>query len=594
MTLEDKLERELEELGSTIRPNEKLVNAVMSRIEEQGSAKHRGQALLIRRIIMNRFTKLAAAAAIITGIVIWAQMGGPVIPKAYALQQSLDAYNSILWLHVKSSSDDKYGYSDTWLQYDEQGDVVRMRFQNPHLGDSIGSMVVVNNYDKSQVWLSKFNLHITGYGKTDPAFGFDVSTIEPRYLLERLYQQAEQGEIIFDINEPAQKNEPIAVTITYPEDNRSHEYKKVLYVDQATKLVTSIEKFKFENGTYQHKKTLEFFDYNQQIDPMMFSLDGEVSDNAMVIEMPEDAEAGLLQGNMTDEEITVEVIRQFFEAIIAKDYDKAGLLFLGAPGFMIEQTFMGANVLEITDIGQPYPDPDPDSDAMFCSCKALAEVNGELYEVDNKWMKVQRFDKDSGRWMLAGNWATVNPASGKITISKDNVNLDSVTYSGLEPGEFLRKWLVLGWLPYYSREDINVFSKEGQRYSFDTDKVDFLNFTPSINIDGKDYDWAVLESEYNIVDLTQINEEKNDFQLAYLWAQIDMPEETKATLGIGSDDGVKVWLNGELVHENWLYRGVVTDNDRVPVTFKKGKNQLVLKVQNAMGPWGFCCRLLPE
>jgi hypothetical protein len=65
-------------------------------------------------------------------------------------------------------------------------------------------------------------------------------------------------------------------------------------------------------------------------------------------------------------------------------------------------------------------------------------------------------------------------------------------------------------------------------------------------------------------------------------------------LGIGSDDGVKVWLNGELVHENWLHRGVVSDNDRVPVNFKKGKNQLVLKIQNALGPWGFCCRLLEE
>ena len=65
-------------------------------------------------------------------------------------------------------------------------------------------------------------------------------------------------------------------------------------------------------------------------------------------------------------------------------------------------------------------------------------------------------------------------------------------------------------------------------------------------------------------------------------------------LGIGSDDSVKVWLNGELVHQNWTTRGVGIDNDRVPVTFKKGMNQLVLKIQNQGGPWGFCCRLLEE
>ena len=42
-----------------------------------------------------------------------------------------------------------------------------------------------------------------------------------------------------------------------------------------------------------------------------------------------------------------------------------------------------------------------------------------------------------------------------------------------------------------------------------------------------------------------------DYATAYAWARIDMPAETSALLGIGSDDAVKVWLNGELVHENW-------------------------------------------
>ena len=82
--------------------------------------------------------------------------------------------------------------------------------------------------------------------------------------------------------------------------------------------------------------------------------------------------------------------------------------------------------------------------------------------------------------------------------------------------------------------------------------------------------------------------------MTYAWAQIEMSEEKQAVLGIGSDDGVKIWLNGELVHQNWVTRGVIVDNDHIPVTFKKGMNQLVLKIQNQGGPWGFCCRLLDE
>ena len=55
---------------------------------------------------------------------------------------------------------------------------------------------------------------------------------------------------------------------------------------------------------------------------------------------------------------------------------------------------------------------------------------------------------------------------------------------------------------------------------------------------------------------------------------------------------VKAWLNGKLVHKNLVTRGVVPDNDRVPVTFKKGRNQLVLKILNYGGPWGLACRPL--
>jgi hypothetical protein len=70
-----------------------------------------------------------------------------------------------------------------------------------------------------------------------------------------------------------------------------------------------------------------------------------------------------------------------------------------------------------------------------------------------------------------------------------------------------------------------------------------------------------------------------------------MSEEKQGILGVGSSDSVKVWLNGELVHENWTSRGLEIDDDRVAVTFKRGMNQLVLKIQNRGGRWGFCCQL---
>jgi len=181
-----------------------------------------------------------------------------------------------------------------------------------------------------------------------------------------------------------------------------------------------------------------------------------------------------------------------------------------------------------------------------------------------------------------------------VKLSESKKGLGDATYDDLESGEFMRKWLILGPLDYPVRDNIDPSTNEGKEKIFDIDSIDVTNFTAKKTIDNVDYNWAVWESEPNSVDLTELTEEEDDLKVAYLWSQINMPEDRTCILGIGSDDGVKVWLNGELVHENWVFRGVVEDNDRVKVNFKKGKNQLVLKIQNAAGPWGFCCRELEQ
>ena len=60
---------------------------------------------------------------------------------------------------------------------------------------------------------------------------------------------------------------------------------------------------------------------------------------------------------------------------------------------------------------------------------------------------------------------------------------------------------------------------------------------------------------------------------------------------MGSDDGIKIWLNGELVNDKWIRRISRIDDDIVPLRLKKGKNQLLIKIQNATGDWSFIYRL---
>lgn len=80
-------------------------------------------------------------------------------------------------------------------------------------------------------------------------------------------------------------------------------------------------------------------------------------------------------------------------------------------------------------------------------------------------------------------------------------------------------------------------------------------------------------------------------RVAYLRTQFEADESKTATLEIFSDDGVKTWLNGQVVHANNIARPIMPDPDRVRVTLKKGANRLMLKVTQNNLAWGAIVRL---
>ncbi|UCG58933.1 MAG: hypothetical protein JSU70_05360 [Phycisphaerales bacterium] len=84
-----------------------------------------------------------------------------------------------------------------------------------------------------------------------------------------------------------------------------------------------------------------------------------------------------------------------------------------------------------------------------------------------------------------------------------------------------------------------------------------------------------------------------DKMVGYLRTQIVSAEERPARLEIYSDDGVKAWLNGELVHTINIGRAIPDEPDKVAVTLKKGTNHLMLKVTDHVWSWGAIVRLRP-
>ncbi|MBV9468833.1 MAG: HEAT repeat domain-containing protein, partial [Abitibacteriaceae bacterium] len=79
-------------------------------------------------------------------------------------------------------------------------------------------------------------------------------------------------------------------------------------------------------------------------------------------------------------------------------------------------------------------------------------------------------------------------------------------------------------------------------------------------------------------------------KVAYLRTEVWSDTARDAVLELGSDDGVKVWCNGQVVFADNTQRAVAPGQDKVTVRLKPGSNQLMLKItQNVLG-WGACAR----
>jgi len=72
----------------------------------------------------------------------------------------------------------------------------------------------------------------------------------------------------------------------------------------------------------------------------------------------------------------------------------------------------------------------------------------------------------------------------------------------------------------------------------------------------------------------------------YVWSQ----KAQAARLDAGSDDGVKVWLNDELIHMKNVSRGVEPGADKITVRLKEGMNALLMKISQGSGGWGACAQ----
>ncbi|MFO8012152.1 MAG: HEAT repeat domain-containing protein [Phycisphaerae bacterium] len=158
--------------------------------------------------------------------------------------------------------------------------------------------------------------------------------------------------------------------------------------------------------------------------------------------------------------------------------------------------------------------------------------------------------------------------------NKTVVEKASRTMADLAKGKaFVRAWLVSP-----------VYREKGK----DGEAVHKTAFPPEK--DGQGVEWKPLKKG---VGKETINLEagvaREERCCVYVKTTLLAPSTQSVRLGLGSDDGIKAWVNGTRVHENWVTRGVGPGQDTVKVDLKQGPNVLLLKVTNEGTHWGFSC-----
>lgn len=121
-----------------------------------------------------------------------------------------------------------------------------------------------------------------------------------------------------------------------------------------------------------------------------------------------------------------------------------------------------------------------------------------------------------------------------------------------------------------------------------------LKYSPEESQDLTATTWTVVAAGTNpekpeMVDLGKAL--KGTSRVAYLRTRVWAEQATTAVLELGSDDGVRVWLNGEVVHSNPATGPYAPKEDTVQLNLREGWNDFLLKVTQGSGDWSASARL---
>jgi hypothetical protein len=187
------------------------------------------------------------------------------------------------------------------------------------------------------------------------------------------------------------------------------------------------------------------------------------------------------------------------------------------------------------------------------------------------------FDKDGGP--IKGMKATIE--------SEDDAN------AGIDGEGYISKWLILAPIPLEDGQD-GAAGLAKQQINDEASLNPKLG--DKIELAGKECVWKAARAEDGVLDFNEILGQETENSVAYAVSVIILEDDKSGvTLKVGSDDQVRVYLNGKQIHSNDEARPLEKDQDTIEgLSLKKGRNVLVMKVVNEGSDWGASARFVDK
>jgi hypothetical protein len=375
----------------------------------------------IWRIIMkNRMTRWTAAglttAALAAGILVLDK----ATPSAFGLDQVIAAAKGVRTLHIKTQGPKDSAPNEFWFVCDQSGHVAKARYYLPVTED--GAKLITWTPERTEVWFKTKHGFLTLQTTNVEAWMQSLlDQSQPQLVTAKLKEAQATGKVEMDIQQPADQAQPVKIVVV----NKTKPLKQVYWIDQKSDLITSIENYGTGGGADVLQSKMEFLDYNVPIDDKMFSLRDQLPPDVRIADQVTQV-SGVAQGNLTDPEAAAQTARAFFQALIDKDYKKAGLVMGGELEQFTQKEYGQINVTAIVLAGPAVLQTNWEKRGYMVPCKVeITHADGQKsIWASTPYVRPGDNEQHPDYWNITGG---VSAGQAEFKILPDNKKYEQLT-----------------------------------------------------------------------------------------------------------------------------------------------------------------------